>query len=233
MDSLNAIRNMSPGGPIGFVAPVRPLVSPFGGQLGALDQVSLGNEVSDAEFFAQLAQMKQSAMAARNGNFAAQNFGMQPQFGSPFQAPTTDPNVDLFQAMRALKQQALAQAAQMGQKGDQGKDDGKGGKTGAAAGGRFSITARSIERDGKMVPVSSISIHEVGNWGGSPKGKARDVEQYWGTNDRYEQTNSFDHPTKPGAYYQATITWADGSTKTIDRQMPASGDYSETVYQAW
>jgi hypothetical protein len=228
MDSLNAIRNMNMGAPAGFIAPIRPLFSPFGGQVGTLDQVSLGNEVSDADFFAQLAQMKQSAMAARNGNFAAQNFGVQP-IGSPFQAPTSDPNVDLFQAMRALKQQALQQAG----KDNQGKDDGKGGKTGQAAGGRFSITARSLERDGKLVPVTNISIHEVGNWGGSPKGKARDVEPYWGSNDRYEQTNTFDHPTKPGAYYQATITWADGSTKTIDRQMPTSGDFSETVYQAW
>lgn len=231
MADMMTIQRMSMGGPIGFVAPIQPLFNPFGGQVGGLDQVSLGNEVSDADFFAQLAALKQSAMAARNGAFISP----AQSFGSPYQTPMPGSNEELFQQMRDLKQAALAQAAQYGRQGNNNQDDGKGGKKDQTAGGHFSITARSIERDGKMVPVSSISIHEVGNWGGSQQGKARDVEHYYDSWDstQSEKTNSFDHPTKPGAYYQATITWADGTTKTIDRQMPASGDYTETVYNAW
>ncbi len=234
MDSMNAIR-LSQGGPIGFITPVRPLFSPFGGQVSGLDQVSLGNEVSDADFFAQLAQMKQSAMAARNGNFAAQSFGSQPAYSNPYQ-PTpafAGSDVELFNQMRKMKQDALAQAAQSGRgKESKGQDDGQGGKT---AGGSFSITAKAIERDGKKIAVSSISIHESGNWGGDGKTKGRDVEHYYDSWDssQSEKTNTFDHPTKPGAYYQVTVTWADGTKRTVDRQMPASGGYSETIYQGW
>lgn len=230
MDSLSTISRMNMGGPIGFVSPIPALASPFGGQVGQLDQVSLGNEVSDTDFFAQMARLKQSALAARNGSFGAGPQGV-PQ--SPYEMPMTGSNEDFIQQMRALRQQALAQRAQQGGQ-DQGKDDGKGGKT-ATEGGRFSITARALERDGKTVPVSSISIHEVGNWGGNARGKARDVEHYydsWDSSQR-EKTNTFDRATTPGAYYQVTVTWADGTTKTVDRQMPTSGDFNETIYQSW
>ncbi|MEW6283668.1 MAG: hypothetical protein AB1758_33965, partial [Candidatus Eremiobacterota bacterium] len=76
----------------------------------------------------------------------------------------------------------------------------------------------------------SISIHESGNWGG--KG-GRDVQNNWNSGGNLESTNTFDRPTKPGAYYQITVTWENGETKTVDRQMPESGDLHEVIYQSW
>ncbi|GMU54516.1 MAG: hypothetical protein AMXMBFR33_36620 [Candidatus Xenobia bacterium] len=221
------IPRLNVGAPLGWVAPIAPLPNPFGGQLGGLDQVSLGNEVSDSAFFAQLNQMRASALASRMAAVTGQPMSMA--MGSPYESGSS--LTDFAAQMAALKQMALANAAQNGRKQGEPKKD---GQTGQAEGGRFSVTAKAIERDGQMVPVKSISIHEVGNWGGR-KPKSRDVEQYWDSWDRssLEKTNTFDSPTKPGAYYQVTVTWADGSTKTVDRQMPESGDYNETIYSGW